>query len=78
MLSTSRLVFQSKFNNAVIACDDKVRYNDSRTSACQTGTGESDMTIQIAKTMRELRTSKQNTQEQLASHLGVTVQAVSK
>ncbi len=36
------------------------------------------MNIQIAKTMRELRTSKQNTQEQLASHLGVTVQAVSK
>lgn len=36
------------------------------------------MNIQIAKTMRELRASKQNTQEQLASHLGVTVQAVSK
>ncbi len=36
------------------------------------------MDIQIAGTLRELRARKKNTQEQLASHLGVTAQAVSK
>ena len=36
------------------------------------------MDMQIAKKLRECRSKKKNTQEQLASHLGVTVQAVSK
>ena len=36
------------------------------------------MDIEIGKRMRELRSAKKNTQEQLAGHLGVTVQAVSK
>lgn len=36
------------------------------------------MEIDISKRMRELRASKKNTQEQLAAHLGVTIQAVSK
>lgn len=36
------------------------------------------MDIAIGRRMRELRASKKNTQEQLAAHLGITVQAVSK
>lgn len=36
------------------------------------------MDIEISKRMRELRTLKKNTQEQLAAHLGITTQAVSK
>ena len=36
------------------------------------------MDITIGRRMRELRASKKNTQEQLAAHLGITVQAVSK
>lgn len=36
------------------------------------------MDIAISRRMRELRSSKKNTQEQLAAHLGITVQAVSK
>lgn len=36
------------------------------------------MEIAICKQMRELRSHKKITQEQLASHLGVTIQAVSK
>ena len=36
------------------------------------------MDIAIGKRMRELRAAKGNTQEQLAMHLGITVQAVSK
>lgn len=36
------------------------------------------MDIAICKRMRELRSHKKNTQEQLAAHLGVTIQAVSK
>lgn len=36
------------------------------------------MNITISGRMRELRSQKKNTQEQLAVHLGVTVQAVSK
>lgn len=36
------------------------------------------MEIMISKRMRELRSGKKNTQEQLAAHLGLTVQAVSK
>ena len=36
------------------------------------------MNIAISKRMRELRSLKKNTQEQLAAHLGITIQAVSK
>ena len=36
------------------------------------------MDIAIGRRMKELRASKKNTQEQLAAHLGITVQAVSK
>lgn len=36
------------------------------------------MDISINSRMRELRSQKKNTQEQLAAHLGVTIQAVSK
>ena len=36
------------------------------------------MDIAIGRRMRELRASKKNTQEQLAAHLGITMQAVSK
>lgn len=36
------------------------------------------MDIAIGKRMRELRSQKKNTQEQLAVHLGITIQAVSK
>ena len=36
------------------------------------------MNITISKRMRELRSLKMNTQEQLAAHLGITTQAVSK
>ena len=36
------------------------------------------MEILISKRMRELRLLKKNTQEQLAAHLGITIQAVSK
>lgn len=39
---------------------------------------EIDMEIVIGKRMRELRLQKKNTQEQLAAHLGITIQAVSK
>ncbi len=36
------------------------------------------MDILISSRLRELRSEKKNTQEQLAAHLGVTIQAVSK
>ena len=36
------------------------------------------MNIAINKRMKELRSLKKNTQEQLAAHLGITTQAVSK
>lgn len=36
------------------------------------------MDIAIGRRMRELRATRKNTQEQLATHLGITVQAVSK
>ncbi len=36
------------------------------------------MKIAIGRRMRELRAARKNTQEQLATHLGITVQAVSK
>ncbi len=36
------------------------------------------MDILISKRMKELRAIKKNTQEQLATHLGITIQAVSK
>lgn len=36
------------------------------------------MDIQMAEKLRKCRSKKKNTQEQLASHLGVTIQAVSK
>ena len=36
------------------------------------------MDILISSRLRELRAEKKNTQEQLATHLGVTIQAVSK
>ena len=36
------------------------------------------MDIAIGRRMKELRTARKNTQEQLATHLGITVQAVSK
>lgn len=36
------------------------------------------MDIAISNRMKELRSLKKNTQEQLAAHLGITIQAVSK
>ena len=36
------------------------------------------MNIYISENLREFRNKKKNTQEELANHLGITVQAVSK
>lgn len=58
--------------------DDPFAYNSNRTSACHSFLGGRQMKIELGKHLRELRRKNGNTQEQLANHLGVSVQAVSK
>ncbi len=76
--STIRCKKQPKINNAVVAFAFSLRYYIARASACYFNSQEETMNIILSEQLKKLRREKGNTQEDLAKHLGISVQAVSK
>ena len=65
-------------NNAVIAVIVKLGYNKIRISAYHFSLKGDFMKITINENLKKFRKAKGNTQQELADHLGISIQAVSK